>query len=595
MKNIYMPKNLTTFLIDSIKPYALSFFILLLFRTYSSLHPSLESYVIKNIIDLMGCGNITITFHSVLFYYLYVFIGIRLLYMISAFITDYIQGTILPKIKIDVAEKFLNNVWYHKQSFYGAEGSASLSNHVVLMQNSAENLIYNSTRIYSFIFETIFSSICAYFVNPLYAISMLIWALLFLLFSKWLCTYLHYLSYKLASVNHELVKQMGDSIANILSIKLFSRYDFENSRLEEYLQKSLRKDQDFGRAQAFSWLILQGMCFVVFAVIFSIGLFSSQSNMMSAGEFAFLVGIINYMNYSIFSILWNFQDMLYHMGRGKRSLEIFKKDIDTFMISRTVPSSEIIVNPNIDFYNVSFGYHPTQSLFSSLNVHIPFKQLVGLVGLSGSGKTTFVKLIMRLEQTSQGMITVGDKDITLLPEEVLRSCITFVPQDPLLFSRSIKDNILYGNPLATDEQIAQAAVQAEIHDFIVNLPNGYQTIIGENGIALSGGQRQRIIIARALLKNAPIIILDEPTAALDPISENAIKKVIYNLAHVKTVLIITHRLSTAEHLDRILVFDKGSIIEDGTHEELLKRKGLYTNLWRSSYTEFLDDEGEEII
>ena len=202
---------------------------------------------------------------------------------------------------------------------------------------------------------------------------------------------------------------------------------------------------------------------------------------------------------------------------------------------------------------------------------------------------------MRLEQTAQGTITLGDKDVSLLPEEVLRNCITFVPQDPLLFSRSIKDNILYGNPSATDEQVAQAAVQAEIHEFVVNLPNGYQTIIGENGIALSGGQRQRIIIARALLKNAPIIILDEPTAALDPISENAIKKVIYNLAHVKTVLIITHRLSTAEHLDRILVFDKGTIVEDGTHEQLLRQKGLYTNLWRSSYNEFLDDEDEEII
>ena len=593
--NIYVPKNLVTFLLDSIRPYAGSFFILLLFRTYISLHPSLESYLIKNIIDLMGCGAVTVSFHSTLFYFVYLFISVRLLYMISSYISDYLQGIILPLIKMDIAKKFLNNVWHHKQSFYGAEGNASLSNHVVLMQNSAENLIYNSTRIYSFVFEVAFSSICAFSVHHWYAISILVWALLFLLFSKWLCTYLHYLSYKLAGVNHELVKQMGDSIANILSVKLFSRYDFENSRLEEYLQKSLRKDQEFGRAQAFSWLILQGMCFAVFAVIFSIGLFSSQSNMMSAGEFAFLIGIINYMNYSIFSILWNFQDMLYHMGRGKRSLELFKKDIDTFMISRTVPSSEMILNPNIDFYNVSFGYHPTQSLFSSLNVHIPFKQLVGLVGLSGSGKTTFVKLIMRLEQTAQGTITLGDKDVSLLPEEVLRNCITFVPQDPLLFSRSIKDNILYGNPSATDEQVAQAAVQAEIHEFVVNLPNGYQTIIGENGIALSGGQRQRIIIARALLKNAPIIILDEPTAALDPISENAIKKVIYNLAHVKTVLIITHRLSTAEHLDRILVFDKGTIVEDGTHEQLLRQKGLYTNLWRSSYNEFLDDKDEEII
>ena len=169
---IYIPRNLVAFLLDSIWPHAFSFSVLLLFRTYTSLHPSLESYIIKNIIDLMGCGNVAISFNSDLSYFIYLFIGVRLFYMLSAFIADYIQGDILPKIKMDIAKKFLNNVWYHKQRFYGAEGNASLSNHVVLMQNSAENLLYNSTRIYAFIFEAIFSSICAYVVNPLYAISI---------------------------------------------------------------------------------------------------------------------------------------------------------------------------------------------------------------------------------------------------------------------------------------------------------------------------------------------------------------------------------------------------------------------------------------
>jgi len=592
--NIYVPKSLSYFLIDAVKPFSFSLCILLISKAYISLHPSLESYVMKNIIDFMGCGTISTSFHATLVYYIAIFIGVRLLYILTSFIGDYIQGFMLPLIKMDIAKKLLNNVWHHKQSFYGSEGNASLSNHVALMQNSAENLIYNSIRIYSFVLEVLFSSVCAYFIHPLYALSIFIWAALFLVFSKHLCFYLNHLSYKLAIANHDLIKQMGDSIANILSVKLFLRYNFENSRLEQYLKKSLYKDQLFGRAQAFSWLILQMLCFVVFAGIFGIGFFSSQSHMMSAGDFAFLIGIINYINYSIFSILWNFQDMIYQMGKGKRALEIFKKDIDTFTISRAIPSSQMLINPTIDFCNVSFGYNPKQSLFSSLNIHIPFKQLVGLVGLSGSGKTTFVKLIMRLEQASQGIINIADKDISLLPEEVLRNCITFVPQDPLLFSRSIKDNILYGNPNATDEQVAQAAIQAEIHEFIVNLPSGYQTVIGENGLALSGGQRQRIIIARALLKNAPIIILDEPTAALDPISEHAIKKVLYNLAHIKTVLIITHRLSTAEKLDRILVFDKGAIVEDGIHEQLLHQKGLYANLWRSSHTEFLDNEDEII-
>lgn len=206
-------------------------------------------------------------------------------------------------------------------------------------------------------------------------------------------------------------------------------------------------------------------------------------------------------------------------------------------------------------------------------------QKIGLVGYSGSGKSTFVNLIMRLFDIRKGEILINGQNIQYVTKNSLRQNIAFISQDPILFHRSLMENIRYGNLEANDQEVIKAAKKAHAHQFILGSPEGYNTLVGERGIKLSGGQRQRIAIARAILKNAPILILDEATSNLDSVTEALIQQSLKELMRNKTVIVIAHRLSTLLKLDRILVFEDGKIIEDGTHKDLIKRAGLYATLW----------------
>ena len=230
------------------------------------------------------------------------------------------------------------------------------------------------------------------------------------------------------------------------------------------------------------------------------------------------------------------------------------------------------------------------SVFRDFDLHIAAGQRVGLVGHSGAGKTTFVSLLLRQYDLGAGAIEIDGQNIAKVTQDSLRENIAVVPQEPLLFHRSIRENIAYGNPEASEEEIMAAAKQAQAHDFIMTLPDGYDTLVGERGVKLSGGQKQRVAIARAMLKDAPILVLDEATSALDSESEVAIQKALETLMEGKTVIAVAHRLSTLRKMDRIIVLEDGKIIEDGTHEELSQASGTYQKLWEHQAGGFLLDD-----
>ncbi len=224
----------------------------------------------------------------------------------------------------------------------------------------------------------------------------------------------------------------------------------------------------------------------------------------------------------------------------------------------------------------------SKNVFENFNLEIEPKTKVGLVGYSGSGKSTLINLLMRFFDVKDGNggIEIDDQDIRDVTQESLRENISYIPQDPILFHRTIRENILYGKPKATEEEMIDASKKACCYDFIMDLENGFDTLVGERGVKLSGGQRQRIAIARAILKNSPILILDEATSALDSITEKEIQSALKNLMENKTVIAIAHRLSTLNNMDRIIVLDKGKIVEDGTKEELLAiNNGLFKKMW----------------
>jgi len=249
---------------------------------------------------------------------------------------------------------------------------------------------------------------------------------------------------------------------------------------------------------------------------------------------------------------------------------------------------------SVELRDVTFGYTPNQPpLFRQFTLRVEPGEKVGLVGRSGGGKTTITRLLLRFADVQAGAILIGGQPVNGVPQSAVRELIAYVPQDPSMFHRSIADNIRVGRPSASDAEVRRAAEIAHAAEFIEALPAGYQTLVGERGVKLSGGQRQRVAIARAILKDAPILILDEATSSLDSESEALIQDALWNLMIDRTAIVIAHRLSTVRRMDRLVVIDGGCTVEQGTHDELLQARGLYTSLWAHQSGGFLRDEVED--
>jgi len=249
----------------------------------------------------------------------------------------------------------------------------------------------------------------------------------------------------------------------------------------------------------------------------------------------------------------------------------------------------------IRFSHVSFSYHPSKKIVNDLSFNLPKDKIVALVGASGSGKSTIIDLISCLYECDEGKIEVFGRDIKEIDIQSVRDRISVVSQDTYLFPGTIADNILYGEQSATMEEVIEAAKLAHAHDFILDLPDGYSTILGEGGVNLSGGQRQRISIARAFLKDVPILLLDEPTASLDNYTEAKVQKSLEKLMSHRTVLVVAHRLSTVIKADEIIVLNEGKILESGSHQQLIDKKGYYNQLYKNQYFSQKEVEKEEVI
>jgi ATP-binding cassette subfamily B protein len=238
---------------------------------------------------------------------------------------------------------------------------------------------------------------------------------------------------------------------------------------------------------------------------------------------------------------------------------------------------------------VTFAHQGKSPLFAGLDLVVPSGSRLGLVGRSGGGKTTLTRLLLRLMDVQEGRILIGGQDISRLRQSDLRSLIAYVPQDPAMFHRTLRDNIAFARPGATDSEIRQAAAAAHVTEFADALPDGFGTLVGERGVKLSGGQRQRVALARAILRDAPILLLDEATSALDSESEVLIQQALWRLMQDRTALVVAHRLSTVARMDQLIVLDRGQIVEKGSHRELLRLGGTYARLWKHQSGGFLDE------
>jgi ATP-binding cassette subfamily B protein len=304
-----------------------------------------------------------------------------------------------------------------------------------------------------------------------------------------------------------------------------------------------------------------------------------QQGKINVGEVILIQGYY----FLFFTTLWDiskiFKRLILNISKTKEMVQILDQEVEVQDIEGAkklkVSQGEIV------FQDTVFSYpNQKENVFNKFNLTIPAGQTVGLVGTSGAGKTTITKLLLRFSNLNSGKILIDNQDISKITQDSLRSQIGYVPQEPVLFHRSIYENIAYANPQATKEEVLKASKKAHVDEFVKTLEKGYQTMVGERGVKLSGGQKQRVAIARAFLKNAPILVLDEATSALDSISEEFIQDALFKLMKDKTVIVVAHRLSTIQKLNRILVIEEGEIKEDGTHQELLEKDKLYAGFWK---------------
>ncbi len=383
---------------------------------------------------------------------------------------------------------------------------------------------------------------------------------------------------------------LADTVTNIQTTKTFGREDYElaqharlggslaDIRVADWRLMSIR-----GNARLITLFVFQ-MLFV----LITIWLVRRDPTLLGMGIFAFTLTVtLSNRLFEVNLLIRNVEEALL------QAAPLTKIVLETPEIQDRPGATKLqVAGGHIVLQDVTFGYQDDdshQAVFSDLSLDITPGEKVGLVGPSGGGKSTFTRLLLRFEDISAGQITIDGQDIAAVTQKSLRASIAYVPQEPLLFHRSVAENIAYGQPNATSAAITKAARLAHAHEFIDKLPKGYDTVVGERGVKLSGGQRQRVAIARAILKDAPLLILDEATSALDSESEVLIQDALWKLMDNRTAIVIAHRLSTIQKMDRIIVLDDGKIVEQGSHKKLLDQKGIYAKLWKHQSGGFLDE------
>jgi len=490
----------------------------------------------------------------------------------------------------DIYQRIFNHLLNQSANFHANRFGGSLVSQTNKFAGSYVRIVDTTVfqlipLILSFIFTIVILAPRALNV----AIFLTAFSLIFIAVSIRITKKVRILNAKEASAQTRLTGYLADAITNLLAVKSFSRSNFENKRFSKGTENVRQATQAVMRAS-----ISRDFFFsTATASLSSIALILSVAGVvLFDSDIATVFLVISYTGV-ISKNLWDFsQSTLRNYNRAFGDAE------EMAMILQIEPEIQDSVSPEklrisrgrIEFKDVVFTHSTkNETLFNKLSLQIKPGEKIGLVGHSGSGKTTLTKLLLRFSDINEGVIEIDSQDITKITQEDLRKSMAYVPQEPLMFHRSIAENIAYGNPEADERQIKAVAKMAHAHEFIEKLPEKYNTLVGERGVKLSGGQRQRVAIARAMIKNAPILVLDEATSALDSESEVLIQDALWKLMEGRTAIVIAHRLSTIQKMDRIIVLENGNITEQGTHKELIRSKGTYSELWGHQSGGFLDD------
>lgn len=586
-------QSLTQFLFTLLKPYKLYLALFAFVGLFWAITNTLLPYILKIIIDkTVGFEGDKSAFFSAIQPYIVLYIIIWAGLGLDMRLLDWVKLKLFPSLRQDVMTRMFAYLNQHSHHYFQNNFAGSLINKVADMQGGIVDVLTILDDTYAQVLGLIIAVITLLLIQPIFAFILIGWVATFLLITFLFLKPIQTLSHVFADARSTLVGKMVDSISNIVNIRLFSRHQYENSYIQKSIADTVQKDRNM-LTKILQMRMLWDITIVALLGInlVMLGRMYSQ-NLVTVGDFSFIITLSISILWNLWFIAGQFVSFSEQVGKCKQALVIINATLD--IVDKDNAKPLVVHQGEITFKDVTFHYGEGAHLFNNKNIVIHAGEKVGLVGFSGSGKSTFVNLILRLFDVESGEITIDNQNINQVTQQSLRESIALIPQDISLFHRTLMENIRYGCIEATDEEVIEASKKAHCHEFISVLHDGYQSMVGERGIKLSGGQRQRIAIARAILKNAPLLILDEATSALDSVTEKYIQEALHHLMQGKTTIVIAHRLSTLSEMDRILVFDNGQIIEDGTHEQLIKLQGHYANMWHMQAGGFLPDSIQEI-
>ncbi|MDF1759489.1 MAG: ABC transporter ATP-binding protein [Coxiellaceae bacterium] len=582
-----VPNSVFKFVWHYLKPHKLvqvGFFVVALFW---AVELTLTPYLLKRIIDAAAQYHghqmvVNILWPCILY------AAMSLWMNVNFRLFDFIVLRYYPVLKAKIGQDMFDYLMFHSYNFFQNNFAGTLTKKIFDMCTNVEKIIeIFNVWFYPRIFSLLIAAVTvAIVVKPIFGVALFLWTLSYMVVSffgaKWIEQTAHQLSVTRASMSGVI----SDSISNIILTKLFSNMTYESDRVSQSIAETVYWDRRVGWKQLLLNFIQGIMVTILVAVMLYLLVQSSLTGAILAGDFAFVLTLSMFISMTVWQLGTQMLEFSKAVGECRQALSYM---IEPHAIKDVADAKPLhVVNGGITFSHVDFGYESNQPLFNDLNVDIKPGQKVGLVGHSGGGKSTFINLILRLMDVQQGKVLVDGQDIKQVQKKSLREQIASIPQDTELFHRSILDNIRFARPDATDEEVTAAAKHAQCHAFILALPQGYESLVGERGVKLSGGQKQRIAIARAFLKAAPIILLDEATSALDSETEKLIQAGLHNIMQGRTAIAIAHRLSTLKDMDRILVFDNGRIVQDGTLNELIADKaGVFYSLWQMQSQGFL--------
>lgn len=558
----------------------------------------LSPLVYRRIIDTLSGATDRAQLSGELFHNLWLLIAViiayQFLYRAGDFTITYAESKTMEDLNNRAFRAFMRQGHTFFVDRFSGSLVAQARRYARTLEDIADHLVFNFWMPFIHLVGVIAT---LFWIKPEMAVIFLVWVPIYITIAIWITRKKLPYDTESATQDSAITATLSDVLSNIFAVKTFAS---EKREADIFSGVAARDEQARFRSWRFNNVLI-AIQTVMFSVLEIVAMYAVIKMWLAGSVSTGTVVLVQVYIGSIFGELFGlgraFGKLMKNIADASEMIETLDRTDGEALESERVPIKSVITDGSVVFDHIVFRYPKGGDLFNDFSLHIRAGEKVGLVGASGSGKSTLTKLLLRFIVPDIGTVRVAGYDIMELAPQELRRLIAYVPQDTALFHRTIAENIAYGRPDATQDIIEEAAKKAHAHEFIMELPLGYETLVGERGVKLSGGERQRVAIARAILKDAPILVLDEATSALDTTSEHHIQEALHELMRGRTTIVIAHRLSTVREMDRIVVLEHGRLAEEGSHTELIARGGIYAGFWNRQTASFGDiligDEEEE--